>query len=60
MAKQQRMATMTAACLVGAFAPIWPLAPKIIPAALALIVAGCIVTIFRRCSRIAQEMESKG
>lgn len=31
----------------------------IIPAALGLISAGCLVTIFRRCARIAREMESK-
>jgi hypothetical protein len=59
MAKQQRMAAMTAACAIGAIAPVWPLAAKIIPLALALVVAGCVVTIFRRCFRIAREMESK-
>jgi phosphatidylglycerophosphate synthase len=59
MAKQQRMATMTAACVIGALAPVWPLLAKAIPAALAIIVAGCAFTIFRRCRRIAAEMESK-
>lgn len=59
MAKQQRMATMTAACVVGAFAPLWPTAAKIIPVAMALVVVGCAVTIFRRCFGIAREMESK-
>jgi phosphatidylglycerophosphate synthase len=59
MAKQQRMAVMTAASVIGAVAPVWPLAAKIIPLTLALMVAGCVVTIFRRCSRIAREMESK-
>lgn len=59
MAKQQRMAVMTAACLVGAFAPIWPLLARIIPLALTLVVIGCVATIFRRCHRIANEMESK-
>jgi phosphatidylglycerophosphate synthase len=59
MAKQQRMAVMTAACVIGAFAPIWPLLTRIIPLALSLVVIGCIVTIFRRCHRIAREMESK-
>ena len=59
MAKQQRMAAMTAACLVAAFAPLWPLLARIIPFALALVVVGCLVTIFRRCHRIAREMESK-
>ncbi len=59
MAKQQRMAVMTAACVVGAFAPLWPWLARIIPLALALVTVGCVVTIFRRCHRIAREMESK-
>jgi phosphatidylglycerophosphate synthase len=59
MAKQQRMATMTGACLIAAFAPIMPALAKVIPLALGLVVAGCIVTIFRRCGRIACEMEVK-
>jgi phosphatidylglycerophosphate synthase len=59
MAKQQRMAVMTAACVVGAFGPLWPLLVQIIPLALALVVIGCVVTIFRRCHRITREMESK-
>lgn len=59
MAKQQRMATMTAACVIAAFAPLWPWLAQTIPLALAIIVVGCVVTIFRRCHRIAGEMESK-
>ena len=59
MAKQQRMAVMTATCVVGAFAPVWPWLARMIPVALALVVLGCVVTIFRRCHRIAQEMELK-
>lgn len=56
MAKPQRMAIMTAACAVGALAPFWPWLATIIPTAIALVVAGCLVTIFRRCHRIAREM----
>lgn len=59
MAKQQRMGLMTAACLIGAFAPFWPVLIRIIPLALGIVVAGCIVTIARRCNRIAHEMESR-
>ena len=59
MAKQQRMATMTVACLVAAFAPVAPWLTNIIPLALGLIAVGCVVTIFRRCRLIAQEMNSK-
>jgi len=59
MAKQQRMAVMTAACLAGAFAPLWPFLAQTIPLALALIVIGCVATIFRRCRRIAREIDSQ-
>ena len=59
MAKQQRMAAMTAACGVGALAPVWPILSRIIPLALGVVAAGCVVTIFRRCQQIAREMESK-
>ncbi len=59
MAKQQRMAAMTAACGTGALAPLWPVLSGVIPLALGLVAAGCVVTIFRRCRRIAREMESR-
>ena len=59
MAKQQRMATLTLACLIGSFAPLSPPVACVIPLALATIGLGCILTIFRRCRRIANEMESK-
>lgn len=59
MAKQQRMALMTGACVVAAFAPCWPELAKIIPLVLALIVVGGLVTVFRRCMRIARAMEAK-
>jgi phosphatidylglycerophosphate synthase len=59
MAKQQRMALMTGACLITAGAPFWPPLANVIPVALGLVVIGCIFTIFRRCGRIAREMESK-
>jgi len=59
MAKQQRMALMTAACLIGTLAPFWPSLAKTIPPALGLVVVGCVITIFRRCCLIAREMELK-
>lgn len=59
MAKQQRMALMTAACAVGAFAPFYASLANIIPVALILVVVGCVITIFRRCHRIAREMGLK-
>ncbi len=59
MAKQQRMALMTGACVIGAAAPFYPPLVNVIPAALGLICLGCVITIFRRCGRIAQTMEAK-
>jgi len=59
MAKPQRMAVMTAACLLAAFAPLWAPFARALPVALAVIVAGCFVTIFRRCGRIIRELEAR-
>lgn len=58
MAKQQRMAVMTGACLAGAVAPFWHLAADALPAALVIIAAGCLVTVVRRCRSIAQKVEA--
>ncbi len=59
MAKQQRMALMTAACVISAFAPLQPILANVIPLALVIIIIGCVFTVFRRCLRIAREMETK-
>lgn len=59
MAKQHRMALMTGACAVAALAPLWPEAAKSIPFTLIAIAAGCVVTVFRRCRKIAKAMEEK-
>lgn len=59
MAKQQRMALMTGACVVAAFSPLWPELAKVIPFALILITFGGLVTVFRRCGRIAKVMNAK-
>jgi phosphatidylglycerophosphate synthase len=59
MAKQHRMALMTGACAVAAMAPLWPRAAMIIPFTLAIIATGCVVTVFRRCRRIAKVMEAQ-
>jgi phosphatidylglycerophosphate synthase len=64
MAKPQRMATMTAACVYVACAPSgWPgawgsAAFGAIGLALALVIAGCLVTSGRRLRRIAQELRA--
>ncbi len=59
MAKQHRMALMTGACAIAAFAPLWPGMVNVLPIALAIIVIGCMVTVFRRCGEIAKVMEDK-
>ncbi len=59
MAKQHRMAVMTATSLLMA-ATLWCKAPvNLIHPALAIIAAGCLVTIVRRVARIASELESR-
>jgi phosphatidylglycerophosphate synthase len=59
MAKQQRMATLTIACIIAAFTPLYSVLARLIPLALAIIAIGCVITICRRCHRIAKEMELK-
>ncbi len=59
MAKPHRMATMTVASLlsIGEVFLGWPL--RIVPLALSIVAIGCLVTIFRRASRIVGELNSK-
>lgn len=58
-AKQQRMAILTVACLaaIAETALGWP--PRVVAAALAVIIAGEIVTLVRRVARIARDMEAR-
>ena len=59
MAKPHRMAVLTVAC-VGSAALAWfKVEFALIPLALALIVVGCAVTVFRRARRIIQELEQQ-
>jgi len=59
MAKQQRMAVVTAACVLASAEILlgWP--PRIFGASLLIIVAGCVVTIIRRTRLILGELESR-
>ncbi|HEY2989156.1 MAG TPA: CDP-alcohol phosphatidyltransferase family protein [Candidatus Binatia bacterium] len=59
MAKQHRMAVMTAACLIAEFEAAMDWEGRAITYALALIVLGCAVTIVRRIGLIVQDLESK-
>jgi phosphatidylglycerophosphate synthase len=59
MAKQQRMAVMTAACVLSTFEPLIGWDGKVLAFALYLIVAGSIVTLVRRTLRIVEEVRSR-
>jgi len=59
MAKQHRMAVMTAACVVAAFEPLFGGHGHVMIIALGLVVVGCVVTIVRRLRRTVAELESR-
>ncbi len=59
MAKQHRMALMTAACVVSAGLLFTGILLPVVPWALVVIAIGCVVTIFRRTGRIVRELESR-
>jgi phosphatidylglycerophosphate synthase len=59
MAKQHRMAMMTLACLASIPQTSLTSQGRMIAAALALIVAGCVVTTVRRIVRIVRQLESQ-
>jgi phosphatidylglycerophosphate synthase len=58
MAKQQRMALLTASCLAAATATPWRWQQPIIAAALTMVVAGGIITCSRRLRRTVSELNS--
>jgi phosphatidylglycerophosphate synthase len=59
MAKQQRMAVLTAACVLSIVETRFVRAGTVLWAALIVINLGCLVTIVRRTRRIVAEMESR-
>jgi len=59
MAKPHRMALLTGAGIVCAICLWLDCHVKIIPIALWVMIAGCVVTIFRRCRQIATELKAK-
>ena len=59
MAKPHRMALLTAACIIAAFCAWLHFDGRIILIALWVMVAGCGITIFRRCRQIARELNAK-
>ena len=59
MAKQQRMALMTFACIASAILSWSDLRWPVVTATLLLIGVGSVITIFRRVGRIVRELEQK-
>jgi len=50
---------MTVACLAATLEPLWAVQGQVLRAALAVIVAGCIVTIIRRVARMAAALRER-
>jgi phosphatidylglycerophosphate synthase len=59
MAKPHRMALLTVACLAQAVETLAGAPVRVMPAALAVIVVGCVVTVCRRVLRIVREAEAQ-
>lgn len=59
MAKQHRMFALTVATLAAAVETAWGMPPRALPIGLAAIVAGSIVTAWRRTIRLVQEVEAR-
>lgn len=59
MAKQHRMALLTAACLLAAAEALAGLPDRVIPVALGVVVAGGLVTIVRRLRAIARAVGNR-
>jgi phosphatidylglycerophosphate synthase len=59
MAKQQRMALMTAACMLSVIETEFLPIGAVLWIALIVINAGCVVTIVRRTMKIVRELESR-
>jgi phosphatidylglycerophosphate synthase len=58
MAKQHRMAVMTAAATLAALEALVGAPHLVVTAALGVIVVGCVATVVRRLTRIVAELES--
>ena len=59
MAKQHRMATLTAACLFATIATFWRREDDVLRVALAIICIGCVLTVIRRTRMIIHDLEAR-
>jgi hypothetical protein len=60
MAKPQRMATLTATCVVAAFEPLWGGRGEVVLIGLSVIVVGTAITVARRTRAIARGLADRG
>jgi phosphatidylglycerophosphate synthase len=58
MAKPQRMAVLTGACVLSAFEPLWGTSGLVMVAALALIALGAALTTARRTATLARRLKA--
>jgi phosphatidylglycerophosphate synthase len=59
MAKQHRMATLTVACILSTLEPLAGWRGQTIAAALAIVIAGSLITFFRRTARIVADCKAR-
>jgi hypothetical protein len=59
MAKPHRMFVLTLSALGAAVEAVLGLSPRAIPAGLAVVAAGAIITAYRRIGLVAKEMEAR-
>lgn len=60
MAKQHRMAVITAACLLSVLEPLWGWAGQILTAALWIVAIGAGLTALRRALRLVLKLRARG
>lgn len=59
MAKQHRMFTLTVVALLAVAETLFDMPPRAMRAGLGVIVAGLVITVIRRTTRIAREMDAR-
>ena len=59
MAKQHRMATLTAACAIASVATFWRRDDEVLVLALAVICVGSVVTVARRTRKVIDDLEAR-
>jgi phosphatidylglycerophosphate synthase len=60
MAKQQRMAVLTAFCVISVFEPLWRGDGLVLLCGLVMIAAGTLVTVVKRTGNLARGLRERG